>query len=63
MKRHREIVHEGVKKFKCHLCSNAYGQSHELKKHLINFHKQIIPKFKPVAEFQKQMSSQDDDVK
>ena len=63
MKRHRETVHEGVKKFKCHLCSNAYGQSHELKKHLINFHKQIIPKFKPVAEFQKQMSSQDDDVK
>ena len=61
MKRHRETVHEGVKKFKCNLCTNAYGQSHELKKHLINFHKQIIPKFKPVAEFQKQMSSQDDD--
>ena len=37
-------VHEGIKKFKCKLCPQAYGQSHELKKHLINFHKKIIPK-------------------
>ena len=37
-------VHEGIKKFKCKLCPQAYGQSHELKKHLTNFHKKIIPK-------------------
>jgi len=45
LKRHSSIVHEGIKKFKCKLCPQAaYGQSHELKKHLTNFHKKIIPK-------------------
>ena len=63
VKRHRETVHELVKKFKCHLCTNAYGQSHELKKHYVNFHKQIIPKFKTISEFQKQMITHDNDIK
>ena len=62
IKRHRETVHELVKKFKCHLCTNAYGQSHELKKHYINFHKQIIPKFKTISEFQKEMTAHDSDI-
>ena len=32
--RHIDTVHKGIKRFKCDYCSNAYGQSHELKKHL-----------------------------
>ena len=41
LKRHRETVHEGKKRFKCHLCANAYGQSHELKKHKLRAHASI----------------------
>ena len=53
LKRHIETVHEGIKRFKCHLCTNAYGQSHELKKHLMSFHKKIVPKNQNIFELQK----------
>merc|ERR1712080_86769 len=41
LKRHSSIIHEGIKRFKCEICKNlAYGQSHELKKHYLNVHKE-----------------------
>ena len=32
-------LHEGINRFKCQLCPQAYGQSHELKKHMLSHKK------------------------
>ena len=52
LKRHIDTVHLSIKKFKCHICTQKYGQSHELKKHLVSFHKKIVPKNQNIFELQ-----------
>ena len=39
LKLHTTVVHLGIKKWKCEQCAMAYGQSHQLKSHMIRVHK------------------------
>ena len=38
LKKHKSIVHEGLKIHQCHFCSKVFAQSFDMKRHIITVH-------------------------
>ena len=43
LNKHIEIVHEGIKPFKCSVCDVKFANKQHLKKHIETIHEEIKP--------------------
>ena len=43
LKKHVEVVHEGIKPFKCSVCDVKFANKQHLKKHIETIHEEIKP--------------------